>query len=142
MTSEEKSIFTKMENEMSEELKNHLIPFWLSLKDEKRGGFFGYKDFSLNTDTSAEKSTKRVSDGFNDGVRLKSLPISREKARLQPVYVDCAHSSHHGAGRNVPNHTIFGALQQNGGLYRAFDGHRHLVDNDLSAIFAQYFVIA
>ncbi len=55
MTSEEKSIFTKMENEMSDELKNHLIPFWLSLKDEERGGFFGYKDFSLNTDTSAEK---------------------------------------------------------------------------------------
>ena len=40
--------------ETKEELLNHIMPFWNSLKDT-RGGFYGYVDFELNVNKNAEK---------------------------------------------------------------------------------------
>ena len=36
--------FQKLCTETSNELMNHIMPFWNKLKDE-RGGFYGYMDF-------------------------------------------------------------------------------------------------
>ena len=46
--------FQKLCTETSNELMNHIMPFWNKLKDE-RGGFYGYMDFDLNLDKDAEK---------------------------------------------------------------------------------------
>lgn len=36
-------------------LEERLIPFWLSLRDDTNGGFYGYLDFDLTLDKQAEK---------------------------------------------------------------------------------------
>lgn len=36
-------------------LKNVIIPYWNSLKDEKYGGFYGYKGYDLTVDKQADK---------------------------------------------------------------------------------------
>lgn len=41
--------------EVKNELTNHIIPFWNSLKDEERGGFYGFMDNDLKLDKNAEK---------------------------------------------------------------------------------------
>lgn len=40
--------------EIEKELKEHIIPFWLGMKDE-RGGFYGYLDTGLHLDKNAPK---------------------------------------------------------------------------------------
>ena len=41
--------------EIRNELENHIIPFWDSLCDYERGGFYGYMDSALNLDKNAPK---------------------------------------------------------------------------------------
>ena len=41
--------------EIRNELENHIIPFWDSLCDYERGGFYGFMDSSLNLDKNAPK---------------------------------------------------------------------------------------
>ena len=41
--------------EAKNELTNHIIPFWNSLKDEEKGGFYGFMDNDLKLDKNAEK---------------------------------------------------------------------------------------
>ncbi len=41
--------------EVKSELTNHIIPFWNSLKDEEKGGFYGFMDNDLKLDKNAEK---------------------------------------------------------------------------------------
>lgn len=36
-------------------LDETIIPFWSNLRDDKYGGFYGYMDFDLNVDKTAEK---------------------------------------------------------------------------------------
>lgn len=40
--------------ETKQELLNHIMPFWNSLKDERKG-FYGHVDFDLNIDKNSEK---------------------------------------------------------------------------------------
>lgn len=41
--------------EIKNELENHIIPFWDSLCDYERGGFYGYMDSALKLDKNAPK---------------------------------------------------------------------------------------
>lgn len=43
-------------NKILDQLKNKIIPFWLNLKDEKHGGFYGFVDNDLNIEKTANKS--------------------------------------------------------------------------------------
>ena len=36
-------------------LENCIVPFWLALRDEENGGFYGYMDYDLKLDKTAEK---------------------------------------------------------------------------------------
>src|SRR5699024_6583963 len=38
-----------------EMLNNVILPFWMSLKDETHGGYYGLVDFDLQVDKTAEK---------------------------------------------------------------------------------------
>ena len=42
-------------DEVERELKEHIVPFWLGMQDEKYGGFYGMLDIDLNLDTKAVK---------------------------------------------------------------------------------------
>ncbi len=62
-----------MVSEMKYELENHLIPFWSSLKDEQNGGYYGYMDYDLRLNRSAEKGciqNSRIVWFFSEAYRL------------------------------------------------------------------------
>jgi cellobiose epimerase len=42
-------------NEIKQELTNHIMPFWMNLKDEENGGLYGKVDYDLNVDKEAYK---------------------------------------------------------------------------------------
>lgn len=44
-----------MHEEIKNELVNHIIPFWESLKDDENGGYYGLLDYNLKLDKKAEK---------------------------------------------------------------------------------------
>ena len=44
-----------MKAEIRKELTDHIIPFWLSLKDEENGGFYGFLSYELKLDKKADK---------------------------------------------------------------------------------------
>lgn len=45
----------QMAQEIRAELTEHIIPFWLSLRDEKQGGFIGRVDYDLTRHPEADK---------------------------------------------------------------------------------------
>lgn len=45
----------KFAHEIHTHLIDKLIPFWESMKDDEKGGFYGYKDFDLKTDKNYDK---------------------------------------------------------------------------------------
>lgn len=45
----------KLQMEVEKELTEHILPFWMKLKDEQNGGFYGKVDFNLNTHKQADK---------------------------------------------------------------------------------------
>ena len=66
-----------MQQEMKEELLNHIVPFWLSLKDEEQGGFYGRKGFDLTLDPVAVKGcilNSRILWFFSEAYRLYGQP--------------------------------------------------------------------
>ena len=40
-------------DEIKTELTEHIIPFWLSMKDEENGGFYGYLSYDLELNKKA-----------------------------------------------------------------------------------------
>lgn len=42
-------------DEIKKELTEHIIPFWLSMKDEKNGGFYGFLSYELELNQKADK---------------------------------------------------------------------------------------
>ena len=42
-------------DEIKKELTGHIIPFWLSMKDEENGGFYGYLSYDLELNKKADK---------------------------------------------------------------------------------------
>ena len=45
----------KLKKEVVKELNQHILPFWMKLKDEENGGFYGVVDYELNIDKGANK---------------------------------------------------------------------------------------
>ena len=44
-----------MKEEVTKHLTEHIIPFWKALRDDTYGGYYGYMDYDLNVDKTAEK---------------------------------------------------------------------------------------
>ncbi len=55
MDAKTKSNILQLNDEMHKELEDHLIPFWLKLKDVEHGGFYGLIDYDLVLDKNAVK---------------------------------------------------------------------------------------
>ena len=41
--------------EIKSELINHIIPFWNSMRDDEKGGFYGFMSHDLKLDKNAPK---------------------------------------------------------------------------------------
>lgn len=44
-----------MKEEVTKHLTENIIPFWKALRDDTYGGYYGYMDYNLNVDKTAEK---------------------------------------------------------------------------------------
>lgn len=44
-----------LKQEVLEHLKTKILPFWMNLRDEKQGGYYGYMDYDLQVDKKAVK---------------------------------------------------------------------------------------
>ena len=44
-----------LKNEVRTELMQRIVPFWMKLRDDEHGGYYGYMDFDLNVDKAYEK---------------------------------------------------------------------------------------
>ncbi len=62
-------------NEIKKELKEDIIPFWMSLKDDVYGGYYGYMDYDLKLFVEASKGVilnSRITWFFaNSYIRIK-----------------------------------------------------------------------
>ncbi len=71
-------------NEIKEELTTDIIPFWMSLKDDVNGGYYGYMDYDLNLGIEASKGVilnSRITWFFaNSYMRIKDEKL-RQCAR-------------------------------------------------------------
>lgn len=45
----------QLKREIHKHLKTKILPFWISLKDEEQGGYYGYMDYDLQVDKKAVK---------------------------------------------------------------------------------------
>ena len=43
-----------MKEEVTKHLTENIIPFWEALRDDTYGGYYGYMDYNLNVDKTAE----------------------------------------------------------------------------------------
>ncbi|UOY92244.1 AGE family epimerase/isomerase [Ectobacillus sp. JY-23] len=73
----------EMFDEVAYELEHHILPFWMKLKDEKNGGFYGRVNHELRVDHFADKggvATARYLWAFSAAYRVTK----------RDVYLSCA----------------------------------------------------
>ena len=85
--------------EVEKELTEHILPFWMKLKDEKNGGFYGTVDFDLNTHKQADKGgivTARFLWTFSAAYRVTKDKTYLEYAdHLYDFLVNKLHDNEH-----------------------------------------------
>ena len=70
--------------EAKAELEGHLIPFWLSMQDKERGGFYGFMNFFLKVEKDAAKGcilNSRILYFFSEAYRILGDERCREGAK-------------------------------------------------------------
>lgn len=63
----------KLKNEIAQHLTEKILPFWVKLKDEENGGFYGQVNFNLEIDKKADKggiATSRFLWSFSSAYRV------------------------------------------------------------------------
>ncbi|MCP3806832.1 AGE family epimerase/isomerase [Paenibacillus sp. Lou8.1] len=71
-------------DEIRQEWKEHILPFWLGLKDETHGGFYGEVDVDLHIHNQADKggiATARLLWSFSAAARVTGEDTYAEAAR-------------------------------------------------------------
>ena len=77
-----------MKNEIRQQLEQKILPFWMKLKDEAYGGFYGYVDNDLQVNKEADKGcilNSRILWTFSTAARV----LAREDLR---AYADHAYA--------------------------------------------------
>lgn len=74
----------RLKQEVTSELVDHILPFWMKLKDSENGGFYGEMDFDLNIDKNADKGgiqTSRFLWSFSSAYLLSQTDSYLECAK-------------------------------------------------------------
>ncbi|MDG5471527.1 AGE family epimerase/isomerase [Jeotgalibacillus sp. ET6] len=69
--------------EIEQHLKEHILPFWMKLKDEKNGGFYGTVGYDLRVQSEGEKggiAAARFLWSFSAAYRIIGDPIYKKHA--------------------------------------------------------------
>lgn len=89
----------RLSQEFYEHLTEKLLPFWVNLRDDENGGYYGYMDFDLAVDCRAVKGcilNSRILWFFANayllftGEEVKSLGSARKNARFADLCLDNA----------------------------------------------------
>lgn len=97
------SVLATLKNEIQEELVGHIMPFWLQLRDEENGGFYGSVSFDLALDKKAEKG------GIATARHLWSYS-SAYRVMKNPKYLECADHAYDFFVEHILDNT-FGGVQ-------------------------------
>lgn len=79
----------KLRNMAEKELREHILPFWLKLKDIDNGGFYGEVDFNLNVNKESIKGgiqTARILWSFSAAYRVTNVEEYKEAAEQAYVF--------------------------------------------------------
>lgn len=71
-------------SEIKEHLKGTIIPFWMDMRDDEYGGYYGYKGYDLQTDKKAVKGcilNSRILWFFSNAALLLRDDALKEEAR-------------------------------------------------------------
>ena len=81
--------------EMRAHLEHKILPFWMGLKDEENGGFYGYMEQNLILNRVADKGcilNSRILWTFSTAARLldgeKYVPFAKQAYRFQERFLD------------------------------------------------------
>ncbi|WP_411334715.1 AGE family epimerase/isomerase [Metabacillus indicus] len=94
-----------LKQEIEQHLHTHILPFWMKLRDEKYGGFFGKVNFDLTIDKEADKggiAASRFLWSFSAAYRITK----------QPEYLECAHHAYKFLVEKVYDHEYQGLYWQ------------------------------
>ncbi|MGM7719691.1 AGE family epimerase/isomerase [Metabacillus sp. Hm71] len=76
-----------LKKEIEQHLFEHILPFWMKLKDEEHGGFYGRVHYDLSVDKEADKggiAASRFLWSFSAAYRITK----------KPEYLACAHHAY------------------------------------------------
>ncbi|WP_207655815.1 AGE family epimerase/isomerase [Vallitalea okinawensis] len=116
----------KLREEVAKELSKHIMPFWINLKDEENGGFYGNVDYDLKVDKKGVKggiASSRLLWSFSAAYR-----VTKEEKNLV-----CAHHAYDFLVNNV-----YDTVQE--GLFWLLDHEGNPIDTR-KHIYAQAFGI-
>ncbi len=78
---------SKLKNELENHLLTHILPFWMKLKDEQNGGFYGTVNYDLTVDKQGDKGGIQISRflwSFSAAYRITK----------KPEYLEIAHHAY------------------------------------------------
>lgn len=78
---------SKLKNELENHLLTHILPFWMKLKDEQNGGFYGTVNYDLTVDKQEDKGGIQISRflwSFSAAYRITK----------KPEYLEIAHHAY------------------------------------------------
>lgn len=78
-----KGVEDMLVSEMKEHLTGTIIPFWMGMRDDEHGGYYGYKGFDLKTDKEAVKGcilNSRILWFFSNAALLLNDDALRKEA--------------------------------------------------------------
>ena len=77
-----------------------IIPFWMNLRDDEHGGYYGYMDFDLNVDKTYEKGcilNSRILWFFSNAyLTLKDEKLLKEADHAYQFMRECCEDTEHG----------------------------------------------
>lgn len=88
---------SKLKSELESHLLNHILPFWIKLKDQENGGFYGKVNYDLTIDKEADKggiAASRFLWSFSSAYRITN----------KPEYLECAHQAYTFLAEKVYDH--------------------------------------
>ena len=74
-----------MKEEVTKHLTENIIPFWKALRDDTYGGYYGYMDYNLNVDKTAEKGCILKGVGVYNEYYAANLYLMRKEIRTMAL---------------------------------------------------------
>ena len=123
-----KETMEEIRAQISRELTEHIIPFWMGLRDDEHGGYYGLVNYDLTVDRRAEKGcilNSRILWFFSNAyLKLRDEKLLAEAEHAYRFLRDCCEDKEKGG--------VFWSVTYDG---RVLDGTKHTY-NQAFAVYA------